>query len=193
MYFGDLGENASTLINYFETTGGRKIEAKENPAEYMLEVIGAGATASSDIEWAGAFKASQVAQNATKDIERIHAEGRNRPAVEGTSSWAAYYILWLRNVILSATLRSEFATSWGYQVMALLRRNAQNYWRDPGYIMAKILLNIAGGLFIGFTFWKADDSQQGTQNKLFVRELFLPLHCDAHPISQSIFMATILR
>lgn len=29
------------------------------------------------------------------------------------------------------------------------------------------MLNIAGGLFIGFTFWKSKDTLQGTQNKLF--------------------------
>ncbi|KAJ3529193.1 hypothetical protein NM688_g7886 [Phlebia brevispora] len=33
--------------------------------------------------------------------------------------------------------------------------------------MAKIALNIVAGLFIGFTFFKAKDTQQGTQNKLF--------------------------
>ena len=36
--------------------------------------------------------------------------------------------------------------------------------------MAKLALNAVGGLFIGFTFFKADDSQQGTQNKLFVSD-----------------------
>jgi ATP-binding cassette subfamily G (WHITE) protein 2 (SNQ2) len=33
--------------------------------------------------------------------------------------------------------------------------------------MAKLVLNIVGGLFIGFTFWKSKDTLQGTQNKLF--------------------------
>lgn len=49
----------------------------------MLEVIGAGATATSDVEWHGAWKKSPEALAAQHDIERIHAEGRNRPAVEG--------------------------------------------------------------------------------------------------------------
>lgn len=35
--------------------------------------------------------------------------------------------------------------------------------------MAKIALNIVAGLFIGFTFFKAKDTLQGTQDKLFVR------------------------
>ena len=44
------------------------------------------------------------------------------------------------------------------------------------YLMAKLILNIVGGLFIGFTFFKAKHSIQGTQNKLF-----------------AIFMAMLLR
>ncbi|KAL0957047.1 hypothetical protein HGRIS_003146 [Hohenbuehelia grisea] len=49
------------------------------------------------------------------------------------------------------------------------------YWRDPDYIVAKFMLNIVGGLLIGFSFFKTPSTQQGTQNKLF-----------------SIFMATMI-
>lgn len=88
VYFGDLGENAGTLINYFENNGGRKIEPKENPAEYMLEVIGAGATANSDVEWAGAWRESPEARRVAEEIEQIHAEGRKQPPVEGTMPYS---------------------------------------------------------------------------------------------------------
>jgi len=46
---------------------------------------------------------------------------------------------------------------------------------QPVYLMAKLVLNIGAGLFIGFTFFKSNNSQQGTQNQLF-----------------AVFMATIL-
>jgi ATP-binding cassette subfamily G (WHITE) protein 2 (SNQ2) len=49
----------------------------------------------------------------------------------------------------------------------LLIRNSQAYWRDPTYLFAKIALNVVAALFIGFTFFKAKDSIQGTQNQLF--------------------------
>jgi hypothetical protein len=39
----------------------------------------------------------------------------------------------------------------------------------PTYPTTKFVLCIAGGLLIGFTFYKTSDSLQGTQNKLFVR------------------------
>ncbi|KAF8624553.1 hypothetical protein AX15_005817 [Amanita polypyramis BW_CC] len=156
VYFGDLGHNATTLIEYFENNGARKCLPDENPAEYMLEVIGAGATATSESDWHGIWRNSKESVQVQALIEAIHDDGRKRPA-------------------LQATLRSEFATPWIYQVKELLIRNLQAYWRNPPYLFAKIVLNVFGGLFIGFTFFKAKGTQQGTQNKLF-----------------SIFMATIL-
>ncbi|KAI0728228.1 pleiotropic drug resistance ABC transporter [Fomitopsis betulina] len=156
VYFGDLGHKSSTLINYFESHGGRTCGETENPAEYILDVIGAGATATTAIEWSEEWNKSQEAQNVNKELEKISAEGRNRPAIQ-------------------ASIVGVFPTKWGYQLATLLYRDFQLRWRDPSYMMAKLGMNIAAGLLIGFTFFKAKDSVQGTQNKLF-----------------AIFMSTIL-
>jgi ATP-binding cassette subfamily G (WHITE) protein 2 (PDR) len=40
IYFGDIGENSRTLLDYFESKGARACDDEENPAEYMLEVAG---------------------------------------------------------------------------------------------------------------------------------------------------------
>ncbi|KAG3154062.1 hypothetical protein PC128_g22456 [Phytophthora cactorum] len=43
VFFGDLGEEASNLVTYFESIDGvSKLEKEYNPATWMLEVIGAG-------------------------------------------------------------------------------------------------------------------------------------------------------
>lgn len=141
----------------------------------MLDVIGAGATATSQQNWYEIWHASNESKQVQKEIATIHTEGRNRPAVE-------------------ATLHSEFATSWVYQTAQLIKRDAEAHWRDPTYLMAKLVLNAVGGLFIGFTFYNAKNSQQGTQNKLFVC-IFVSLLGIFNPDgrSQAIFMATILR
>ena len=54
-----------------------------------------------------------------------------------------------------------------HQTTAVARRSAAAIWRDPTYVTAKLILNIAAGLFIGFTFWKSPSTTQGVQNKLF--------------------------
>ena len=51
VYFGDLGENSMQLINYFEKRSGIPCGENANPAEYILDVIGAGATATTDKDW----------------------------------------------------------------------------------------------------------------------------------------------
>ena len=122
----------------------------------MLDVIGAGATTTSEQNWHQIWLNSPESKDVQLALSNIHSEGRNRPAV-------------------GLTFRTEFATSWLTQTKELLKRNAEAYWRNPSYLMAKLILNMFGGLFIGFTFFKAKDSQQGTQNKLFVRIFsFLP-------------------
>ncbi|KAH7882924.1 ABC-2 type transporter-domain-containing protein [Phlebopus sp. FC_14] len=158
VYFGDIGDKSSTMLEYFERNGAPQCNPDANPAEYMLDVIGAGATASSSVDWHQVWKASAEASELQLEIERFHIQGRERPALESSSG-----------------KHSEFATSWMTQVVALTRRGFESYWRNPTYLLAKLVLNIAGGLLIGFTFFRTKDTSQGTQNKLF-----------------AIFMATVL-
>ncbi|PPQ79035.1 hypothetical protein CVT25_002344 [Psilocybe cyanescens] len=148
VYFGDVGPDAQTIINYFGAGGARKCSPGENPAEYMLDAIGAGATAVSDRDWHDVWLHSTESEALKKDIDHIHEEGRKHPPV-------------------GETLQSQFATPWLYQTRILIMRQHLAYWRDPTYLMSKISLNIIGGLFIGFTFFKSKDSIQGNQNKLF--------------------------
>lgn len=167
MYFGDIGEGSSTMLDYFERNGASRCHPDANPyvllggiltllnlttysrAEYMLDVIGAGATASTSVDWHSIWKNSPEAATLQGEIENIHNESRARPVVQ-------------------AARPTEFATSWYHQLVALTQRNFQAYWRNPTYLIAKFALCIAGGLLIGFTFYKTSDSLQGTQNKLFV-------------------------
>jgi ATP-binding cassette, subfamily G (WHITE), member 2, SNQ2 len=118
-------------------------------AEFMLDVIGAGATATSEQDWHEIWRNSSEKTQLDIDINRIHSEGRTRPPVQ-------------------ASIEREFATPWYFQTWELLKRNSQSHYRNPIYLVAKFVLCIFAGIFIGFSFFKAKDSQQGTQNKLFV-------------------------
>ncbi|KAI0943006.1 hypothetical protein AcW1_002753 [Taiwanofungus camphoratus] len=149
VYFGDLGDQSATLINYFQGNGARPCAETENPAEYILDVIGAGATATADKNWHDIWSRSREAENLQQELDTIHTEGKQRGRSVG------------------AGMAGEFATSWPYQMWTLLQRDAQAHWRDPSYILAKLGANIAGGLLIGFTFFKSKSSIQGTQDRLF--------------------------
>ena len=117
-------------------------------AEFMLDVIGAGAASTTTVDWHHVWEKSPEATSIAREIQRVHQEGRNRPAVE-------------------TSLHTEYSTSWIHQTLVVSQRSAAAIWRDPTYVTAKLMMNIAAGLFIGFTFWKSPSTMQGTQNKLF--------------------------
>ena len=114
----------------------------------MLDIIGAGATATSTIDWYDVWKKSPEAVTATREIHQIHDEGRKRSAV-------------------TTKRHTEYSTSWIHQTRIVTQRSAAAIWRNPVYVKAKLVKNIVAGLFIGFTFWKSPNTMQGLQNKLF--------------------------
>jgi ATP-binding cassette, subfamily G (WHITE), member 2, SNQ2 len=123
---GDIGHHASTLIRYFENNGSRPCGSDENPAEFMLDVIGAGATATSEKNWHNVWQQSKEVTEFVREVEAMRNPGLSRPAVETTGC-------------------NEFAASWGYQTVELMKRSAQRHWRDPSYLIAKLGLNITTG------------------------------------------------
>ncbi|KAH9480206.1 Brefeldin A resistance protein [Psilocybe cubensis] len=171
VYFGDLGHNAETLLHYFDSNGARPCLPEENPAEYMLDVIGAGATAFSSINWHEVWKRSPEAVRTEQEIEEIHTIGRSQPAVE-------------------TALRTEYPTPWRNQVIELVKRGAADHYRNSEYLFAKLILNVAGGFFIGLSFFKNQDSMQGVQNRIFAVYMLLVLSQPLANMLQVPFVAT---
>lgn len=117
-------------------------------AEFILDVIGAGATATSATNWHDAWKRSEQASKLQARL--LQMVPAHQPAEVKESP------------------QSGYPTTWVFQVWTLLYRDAQYHWRDPTYLMAKVVLNIASGLLIGFTYYQAKLTIQGTQNHVFV-------------------------
>lgn len=150
VYFGDIGKNSKTLIGYFERQGARKCSESENPAEYILECIGAGATANIQEDWYDIWARSDEFKAVSEEIDQLQRELAARPDGE-----------------VEAHLKKRFAASWFTQFWQVYKRTHVQFWRSPQYIMAKFMLMVIGGLFIGFTFWNIDNSATGMQNAMF--------------------------
>ncbi len=147
IYFGDIGKNSRTLLDYFENNGGRHCDDKENPAEYMLEVAG-----DKNHDWHETWKNSSEIKAVYEGIDSIHDEKSDvRDDQEDDD----------------ATTHAEFAMPITQQLREVTIRAWQQYWRMPSYIMAKLVLAAMAGLFIGFSFFNANTSQQGMQNVLY--------------------------
>jgi len=154
VYFGDIGENSKILLSYFERNGARRCESHENPAEYILESIGAGATANIHEDWYAKWCESKEYKDTTHEIEILMKETNEKIGDEDQSS--------------NKELQNTFALPYLDQLYYVTRRTGIQFFRDPQYIGAKFSLMITGGLFIGFTFWNLRDSIIGMQNGMFV-------------------------
>lgn len=151
VYFGDIGENSHTLLDYFTQHGGRRCDDDENPAEYMLEIVAEGVNNRGE-DWHSVWKASENHRAVLTELDRLHRDGKAMPPHDSDPSDKA---------------DSEFAMPLSAQVWAVTERIFAQYWRMPAYVLAKLMLGIASGLFIGFTFFKPSMSQAGTRDVLF--------------------------
>ena len=151
VYFGDIGPGCQSLINYFESKGSQPCPEDANPAEWILEVVGAAPGSKPLYDWADVWLRSEERQSVRKEIDRMmHEFGAD-----------------LSNKNPDKESQLEFASPLWQQYVVVVLRLFQQYWRTPSYIWAKLVLNIFSALFNGFVFFKADTSIQGMQNLMF--------------------------
>ena len=170
VYFGDIGENSSVFTKYFESNGASPCPQDANPAEWMLQVIGAAPGSHSDIDWHQTWRNSSERVEVHRELERLKTE---RPKITQPASSPD-----------DKTSYREFAAPFAVQMSEVLKRVFQQYWRSPTYIYSKASLCILAvssatsrwvdarlitkqGLFIGFSFFNAGTSQQELQNQMF--------------------------
>ncbi|EAW09321.1 putative ABC multidrug transporter [Aspergillus clavatus NRRL 1] len=153
VYFGPIGENSRTLLDYFESHGAPPCGDQENPAEYMLEVVNAGTNPQGE-NWFDLWKGSKEAAEVQAEIDRIHEAKRGQGAGSESANPDDREL-------------EEFAIPFFQQLPIVTTRVFQQYWRLPMYIVAKMMLGLCAGLFIGFSFFNADSSLQGMQNAIF--------------------------
>lgn len=153
VYFGEVGENSHILTSYFERNGAHKCPDEANPAEWMLEVIGAAPGSHTDIDWHETWNNSPEKQAVKAELRGLKTE---RPQTTQPSADAN-----------DKTSYREFAAPFIIQMREVLVRVFQQYWRTPSYIYSKYALGILSSLFIGFIFYNAPVSQQGLQNQMF--------------------------
>lgn len=151
VYFGDIGEQSKTLTSYFERQGAHPCPPGENPAEWMLEAIGAAPGSATDIDWHEAWRASPEYQEVRAELDQLKAQDTGRRASRKEDP-GAY---------------REFAAPLWDQLLIVTQRVFQQYWRTPTYIYAKFALCTSVALFIGLVFLNAPLSIQGLQNQMF--------------------------
>lgn len=157
IYFGELGEGSQTMINYFQDNGSEKCPKDANPAEWILDVIGAGGgigAAKAKQDWPQLWRDSEQAHKVLEEIDRIKSDRGDK-----------------QNKFEHDT--RKYAMPLSAQISAVTRRIFISYWRTPQYAIGKAMLHITTGLFNCFTFFQLGRTVQDQQNRLF--SLFLVL------------------
>ncbi|KAF2210009.1 hypothetical protein CERZMDRAFT_100060 [Cercospora zeae-maydis SCOH1-5] len=147
VYFGEIGQDYHTLLDYFSKNGARHCGPDENPAEYMLDIVG-----DEKADWVSTWRKSVEAGRLQDEIEEIHQTRAQPDSPQDEAGDLSH---------------SEFAVPLSSQIIEVTKRVFQQYWRMPEYIIAKIALGFGSGLFIGFSFYDAKTSLQGMQNVLY--------------------------
>jgi ATP-binding cassette, subfamily G (WHITE), member 2, SNQ2 len=149
VYHGELGKDSRHLIEYFESNGGKKCPPADNPAEYMLEVIGAGDPDYDGPDWGDIWNSSSEKQARREEIQTM-IEKRRTASMQGQIKDDREYAMPLMTQIYTVT-----------------HRNFVAYWRSQDYLVGKFMLHIFTGLFNTFTFWHLGNSQIDMQSRLF--------------------------
>ncbi|KAJ5513427.1 CDR ABC transporter [Penicillium fimorum] len=149
VYNGPLGNDSKTLIDYFERNGGKECSPHENPAEYMLEVIGAGNPDYKGQDWSNVWANSPESRQLSEDLEGIIVSRRNTQNDDKIND------------------DREYAMPFYVQVVTVTKRAFVAYWRVPAYMIGKFMLHIFTGLFNTFTFWHLGNGNIDMQSRLF--------------------------
>ena len=119
VYFGEIGKDACVLRDYFKRNGA-ECPSRHNPAEFMLEAIGAGSRHRvGNRDWADIWKDSPEFAQVKKTITRLKDE-RSHAELDLNAG------------------TGEYATPLLYQTKVVLKRMNVTFWRNPNYGMSLV-------------------------------------------------------
>lgn len=149
LYFG----TSQDVIPYFERNGAI-CPRDANPAEFILETVGAGINSRTDgasKAWADIWSQSPEATQVISEIEELQAEEHTVDTFEDDPD--------------------AFNTSTAHQTLLLTKRILTNQWRNVTYMYSKIWVHVVCGILVGFTFYNVGTSPSELQNRWVKAEL----------------------
>ncbi|KAI0321644.1 ABC-2 type transporter-domain-containing protein [Amylostereum chailletii] len=148
IYFGDIGEDSRVMREYFARHGAH-CPPTVNPAEYMLEAIGAGVTPMiGDRDWKDIWVESPECARARQEISDIKAQALSRSQPEKIS-------------------RSAYATPFLYQLKVVVQRNNLALWRSPAYVFTRLFSHLTVSLLVSLPFLQLGKSSRDLQYRIF--------------------------
>lgn len=150
VYFGDIGNDAHILIDYFHRNGA-DCPPNANPAEWMLDAIGAGQTPRlGSRDWGDIWSDSPEFEETKREIVRIKEErlrevGNAEPVVQ-----------------------KEYSTPLWHQIKIVNKRMHLAFWRSPNYGFTRLFNHVIIALLTGLMFLQLNNSRASLQYRIFV-------------------------
>ena len=150
VYFGDIGKDASVLIDYFHRNGA-DCPSDANPAEWMLDAIGAGTTPRlGNRDWGDIWRDSPELIRTKQEIIRIKEERvkevGEHPIVD----------------------QKEYATPLMHQIRVVNKRTHLAFWRSPNYGFTRLFNHVILALITGLVYLQLNDSRASLQYRVFI-------------------------
>ena len=146
-YDGPMGKECSEPLNYLATYG-RPCRQTENPAEYFLEVVGAGSRSTVTDDWAQIWQESETREKRNQILDQL-------TSISPTDAYSL------------SKYSGTYAAPFHVQLAVILRRTWFYYWREPDYGTSKLLLHIGNALLNSMSYLQSADNQRGAYNRVF--------------------------
>ncbi|TGJ82175.1 hypothetical protein E0Z10_g6567 [Xylaria hypoxylon] len=149
LYFGDVGQDASTMVSYFEGNGAPKCQPGENPAEWMLDITNTNVNSNVPVaDWTQTWNASRQKQGVLSHLAELGTASSHDPQ-------------------LFEAPEETYATSFTRQTLLVTKRAFVDQWRSPVYLFVKIVVSVGTALLNGFSFLNTSLNLQGIISLLF--------------------------
>ena len=146
-YDGPMGKACSEPLNYLSIYGRSRRET-ENPAEYFLDVIGAGSRSTVTDDWAQIWQESETREKRKQILDQLTSTSPT-----DDNSFSKY--------------SGTYATPFHVQLAVILRRTWFYYWREPEYGTSKLLLSVANSLLNSMSYLQSAGDQRGAYNRVY--------------------------
>ncbi|TFY82436.1 hypothetical protein EWM64_g1573 [Hericium alpestre] len=148
VYFGDIGPDSQVLREYLARHGA-VCPPNANPAEYMLDAIGAGISPRvGDRDWKDVWLDSPECKRVREEITAIKAAGTAKSQESKQKS-------------------QSYATSFLYQLAVVTKRNSVALWRSPDYVFTRLFVHMFVSLFVSLPYLRLGTSQRDLQYRTF--------------------------
>ncbi|KAJ5406019.1 hypothetical protein N7465_007303 [Penicillium sp. CMV-2018d] len=152
IYHGDIGHDSQILLDYFRRNGA-DCPVDANPAEWMLDAIGAGQTRRiGDRDWGDIWRTSPELDKVKEEI--IQLKENRAQAVRDNHD--------------ENKVDREYASPLWHQIKVVGRRTHLSFWRSRNYGFTRLYTHVVISIITGLVFLNLDDSRSSLQYRIFV-------------------------